>query len=279
MRRFNWTRQAQFALVAVCLMACARALAASPDDAQSGPPAKSSAPRISFFEERPINWRTLVPDVVRDQRPIWTFPTQLARGQHWEPTLGIAAVFGGLVALDPHDSPYFRTNSSSFSGFNHRLSGTDAAIGIGLVPAAFYAVGLVRKDSYATHTSLLAGESVVDAGILTWVLKNATGRLRPIDIPTGGNYSDTWFKTYHPLLRADTSFPSAHTIAAFSVATVFAHRYRDHRWVPWVAYGAATLVGFSRVTLQAHFPSDVFAGAAFGYLISRFVVMPGREPE
>jgi membrane-associated phospholipid phosphatase len=45
-----------------------------------------------------------------------------------------------------------------------------------------------------------------------------------------------------------------------------------------VAYGAATLVGFSRLTQQAHFPSDVFAGAALGYFISRDVVMPGREP-
>jgi len=140
-------------------------------------------------------------------------------------------------------------------------------------------LGLARKDSYATHTSLLAGESAVDAEILGWVLKNATGRLRPSAIPPGGSYSDTWFKTYHPLLRADAGFPSGHAIAAFSVATVFAHRYASHRWVPWVAYGAATLVGFSRVTLQAHFPSDVFAGAAFAYVISRFVVMPGREPE
>jgi membrane-associated phospholipid phosphatase len=195
------------------------------------------------------------------------------------PTLGIAAVFGGLVALDPHDTPYFRTNSSTFSRFNRGLSGTHTEIGIALVPASFYVAGLVRKDSYTTHTSLLAGESVVDAGILTWVLKNATGRLRPSAIPPGGSYSDTWFKTYHPALRADGSFPSAHTIAAFSVATVFAHRYGNHRWVPWVAYGAATLVGISRVTLQAHFPSDVFAGAAFGYIISRYVVMPGREPE
>ena len=273
------TRQAASVWVGVWLAAGACACAASPVVAQSGATAQSPSPPVSIFEERPINWRTLVPDILRDQRPIWTFPAKLAGGEHWEPTLGIAAAFGGLVALDPHDSPYFRNNKSSFSTFNHRLNSTNTAIGIGLVPVSFYALGLVRKDSYATHTSLLAGESVVDDAILTWVFQNATGRLRPKVITTGGSYSNTWFKTYHPLLRADTSFPSAHSIAAFSVATVFARRYGSHRWVPWVAYGAATLVGFSRVTLQAHFPSDVFAGAAFGYIISRFVVMPGREPE
>jgi membrane-associated phospholipid phosphatase len=182
------------------------------------------------------------------------------------------------VALDARDTPYFR-KTSAFSGFNSALSGTNAALGTVLVPASFYALGLARKDSYATHTSILAGESVVDSEILAWVLKNATGRQRPSAVPVGGNYSDTWFETYHPLLRGDGGFPSGHAIAAFSVATVFAHRYRSHRWVPWVAYGAATMVGFSRVTLQAHFPSDVFAGAAFGYVISRYVVMPRREPE
>jgi membrane-associated phospholipid phosphatase len=276
---FNMTGQARSVLVGMCLMASTCAFAASPQDAQSGATAKSPSPPVSIYEERPINWRSIVPDILHDQGPIWTSPAKLARGEDWKPTLGIAFALGGLVALDPHDSPYFHNNSSSFSGFNRRLSGTNTAVATVLVPASFYALGLVRKDSYATHTSLLAGEAVVDSEILAWVLKNATGRQRPSAIPQGRSYSDTWFKTYQPPLRADGSFPSGHSIAAFSVATVFARRYGNHRWVPWVAYGAASLVGVSRVSLQAHFPSDVFAGAVFGYIISRYVVMPGRERE
>jgi membrane-associated phospholipid phosphatase len=72
------------------------------------------------------------------------------------------------------------------------------------------------------------------------------------------------------------SFPSGHSIAAFSVATVFARRYPTHRWLPYVAYGLAATVGFSRVSLSAHFPSDVFLGAALGVAVSRFTVLNGR---
>jgi membrane-associated phospholipid phosphatase len=62
-------------------------------------------------------------------------------------------------------------------------------------------------------------------------------------------------------------------MAAFSLATVVARRYGKHRWVPYTAYGLAALVGFSRITLSAHFLSDVFMGGALGYSISRFAVL------
>ena len=59
----------------------------------------------------------------------------------------------------------------------------------------------------------------------------------------------------------------------FSVATIVARRYGKHKWVPYVSYGVAALVGFSRITLSAHFVSDVFVGGALGYSVSRFAVL------
>jgi hypothetical protein len=38
----------------------------------------------------------------------------------------------------------------------------------------------------------------------------------------------------------------------------------------------AGTIGFSRITLQAHFPAEVFLGAALGYSISRFAVLRGQ---
>ena len=141
-------------------------------------------------------------------------------------------------------------------------------------PVSLYAFGLARGDAGMRKTALLAGEAVAGAEIATAVLKLATRRVRPAAVPPGGNYSDTWFDSRGQALSGNGGFPSGHAAAAFALATVVARRYGPgHRWVPYAAYGAAALVGFSRVTLSAHFVSDAFVGGAIGYSIGRFAVL------
>ena len=122
---------------------------------------------------------------------------------------------------------------------------------------------------------IVAGDlNAADSFILSTVIKGVTRRTRPSAVPPNGNFSDTWFKTgAGSSFSGDASFPSGHSIAAFSVATVFARRYSNHRWVPWLAHGLAGPGSLSRITGQAHFASDVFVGAALGYSISRFAVL------
>lgn len=97
-------------------------------------------------------------------------------------------------------------------------------------PVAFYLYGLARKDSYAKHTVLLAGEAVLDSEILTTVMKDIDRRLLPAQVPPNSDFSDTWFLGHGRVLRGTGSFPSGHTIAAFSIATIFADRYPKPRW-------------------------------------------------
>ena len=73
-------------------------------------------------------------------------------------------------------------------------------------------------------------------------------------------------------MAASTSFPSGHTTVIFAAATVYAEEYRNIPWVPYVSYGVATLVGLSRITENKHWISDVFAGAALGYVTGLQVV-------
>jgi len=242
-------------------------------DAQS--PAQTAAP-VPASAGREVSWRRLPANVLHDQKDLWLFPVQLAHGRHWLPTTAVIGVTAGLLALDAHDVSYFR-RTDSFSGFNRGFSGTITGVEIAAVPAAIYGVGLARKDSYAQQTALLSGEAVADSGILVVVMKDISRRLRPSDIAPRGDFTDTFFRSPATVTGAGSAFPSGHTILAFSVATVIARRYgRNHRWVPWVAYGAAGVIGFSRITVQSHFPSEVFLGAALGYSVARFDVLRDR---
>jgi membrane-associated phospholipid phosphatase len=222
--------------------------------------------------DRPVSWKLLLPNVLNDQERIWSFPAKVAEGRDWLPAAAVLGAGVSLVALDPVEGSYFHS-TSSFHGFNNVFTSSNTVYGTIAVPASLYLAGLLRKDSKMKQTALFAGEAVADAEILTTVLKDATRRLRPAGVPAHGNYWDSWFESRGSLLSANGGFPSGHTIAAFSIATVVARRYRNHRWVPYVAYGAAALVGFSRLTLSAHFTSDVFIGAALGYSIGRFAVL------
>lgn len=250
------------------------------------PPA--STPKTSPFpadamsgkaQERPVSWSLLVPNFLEDQKQIWLFPLGLAKGQHWVPTIPIVAATGGLVVLDPFVTPYFRT-SDEFKTFDRVFSPTNTErVFLGL-PVVWYLGGLATHSRYTRETGFLAGETLADAELLTAIMQSVTGRIRPRNIPlpeNGGDYTHTWFKTNGGFPRGG-GFPSGHAAGAFSVATVFARRYgRKHRWVPWVSYSLATVTGFSRVTWSAHFPSDVFLGAALAYVIGRYVVLRNAE--
>ena len=230
-----------------------------------GPPAQETG--------RPVSWVRLVPNILSDQKKIWLFPTQLARGRHVVPALAVVSITAALVATDAHTGGYFR-NTTSFQGFNQVFTGNALAIGTVAAPAALYIGGLAARNSYARNTALLAAEAVGDSEILTTVMKDIDQRKRPAAYPTGGTLTDSWFNSQGNWVRGRGSFPSGHTIAAFSIGTVIARRYgRRHRWVPYVAYGLSGLVGFSRMTLNAHFASDVFMGGALGYSIGRFAVL------
>ena len=263
-------------LLFVTIVPLGKSQGTPPDSSNGTPPTQS--PGVSPTRatgERPISWKQLFPNIIQDQKPIWLFPVHVAQGKHLKPTAAFILATAGLVALDPHTAPYFR-RTNSFADFNRTFSGGRTALGTALVPLAFYGVNLVRKDTYGQRTALYIAEAVADAEILTTVMKNVDRRLRPSDIPPYGDYSHTWFKATGPVLQGPGGFPSGHTIAAFSVATVFANRYRKHRWVPYVAYGLAGWVGFTRISLQSHFVSDVFAGAALGYVIAHNVTL--RQP-
>ncbi|HZP32666.1 MAG TPA: phosphatase PAP2 family protein [Candidatus Acidoferrales bacterium] len=223
-----------------------------------------------------ISWKHLPKRILEDQKDLWLFPTQLARGRHWVPTLAITGATGVLIATDPHDQPWFR-NNPSFEETSEIFSTSNTAIFEFGVPAVVYVTGLLRHDSYTTQTAILTAEAYLDSAIPHVVLKDISRRLRPSEVAPTHDFRDTFFQAHVTAFGKGSSFPSGHAAAAFSIATVMARRYGKHKWVPWISYGLAGLISVSRVPDMAHFPSDVFVGAALGYTITRFDVFRERS--
>lgn len=268
------------ACAVVCLFVWSlalRAQSAAPTLAQApldlspsvGSSSSGSSSSSSSAESRDVSLSLLPGNFVRDQKTMWSFPWQLAKGKEWAPAVTVSAATLALLSADPHVDPYFN-HTPAFRGFNHVFGSNITGAETILIPSALYAIGRYTGDSYMEKTALFAGEAVADSEMLRVFMNSVTTRWRPQDIFRQRTYSNTFF---HSKSFVGSSFPSGHMIAASAIATVIARRYRSHRWVPWASYGLAGVIGFSRVTLHAHFPSDVFLGTVLGYGIGRYDVL------
>lgn len=222
--------------------------------------------------QRPVSFGALIPNIAEDQGSIWRSPAQLKRKRVWIPVAAVLGTAAALIAADPHDAPYFR-RTSEFNGYSHAMTSTVTAAGIAAAPGALLAFGFLDHNSKATNTALLTAEALADSWVVGTALKDAFMRQRPSQTPLNGNFSDTWFEHRTSLIDPNGGMPSGHTLYAFTVATVVARRYGNHKWVPYVSYGLATAVALSRVTGTEHFISDVFVGGVLGYSIGRFAAL------
>ena len=97
-------------------------------------------------------------------------------------------------------------------------------------------------------------------------LKFVTGRSRP--------RKNLGTSDFHPF-NGGASFPSGHTAAAFALAATIAE-HEDRAWIKGLAYGVASLVGYARIDHDAHFASDVTAGAFIGVGVAKRVARLNR---
>lgn len=153
--------------------------------------------------------------------------------------------------------------SSSMNKISRGVSNLGDGAVDGALVVLSYAAGRAAGDKKLSDTAFLAGESFLVANAAGAVLKYTAGRSRP--------YADRGNMSFRPFTfkTATSSFPSGHTISAFSVASVFAARYGGA--VPAVSYGLASLVAAQRVYARRHWVSDVAAGAFIGACVGRRV--------
>ncbi len=125
----------------------------------------------------------------------------------------------------------------------------------GVVSFGTLTYGLIKKDKQMRQN---AYETFLNLGISTIIsegIKIAINRTRPAD-----KYPNEIFVNSP---THGSSFPSGHTTLAFATATTLALDYK--KWYVIVpAYLWAGSVGYSRMYLGKHYPSDMLGGIIVG---------------
>ena len=245
--RSNRTSKCLFAMVlsTVFLSAVISAHAQAPSSTPQ--PSKTPTLESQFFK-----------NVLRDQKAIWTSPFHLrGRDARWLAPLSLGTA--ALIATDRRTGDEIAESTSQLNA-SRIVSYAGSAYGVGGIAATFYLFGRARHDERARETGLLGAEALIDSAIVVTALKEITQRGRPLSGRDRSEFFD-----------GGSSFPSGHSIEAWSLAAVIANEYHDHRWVQIGAYGIASAVSLSRFTGSKHYLSDVLVGSAAGYGIGRYV--------
>lgn len=134
-----------------------------------------------------------------------------------------------------------------------RITDLGSLIFSGLFPLVLIVLNIGRTRNLGIE--MLASLSF--SQVFVQLLKRTLTRERPYKILENIRTFDITLKDY--------SFPSGHTTASFSMATILSY-YLPQFLILFIAI--ALLVGISRIYLAVHYPSDVIVGIVLGILSS-----------
>lgn len=132
---------------------------------------------------------------------------------------------------------------------------TNTAVPLSIAtPVVMYTIGLIHKDSLIKQKALFIGETFLASAFVTIASKSIFKRDRPY----------VTHPSIQPLsVEGSYSMPSGHTSSAFATATSLSMAFP--KWYIVVpSFVWASSVGYSRMHLGVHYPSDVLVGALVG---------------
>ena len=190
--------------------------------------------------------------------------------------LGTAALLSNWdddIALSSQESRYKSGGLTSFANRASKVNETTLTAG-GII---IWGIGRLKKSKTTADIALHATESVVLASVASQLIRGPLGRTRPWVTADSNQYDFDAFQGFRNF--NNRAFPSIHTSSSMAVATVLTmETHRRHPGAtPLVApllFGAGLLPGLSRIQLNQHWASDIFAGAFMGifagYKVTRY---------
>ena len=227
--------------------------------AQTWPPAPSvpNAPE----PQEPVTLRATPLNLLKDEGAIWSSPARI-RGKDFGYLIPLGLVVTGAITADHQAMADVVSHDPSFNNTNTNASNVLVSPFIA-APAVMFGVGHFTGNDHARETGILGGEAILNSLAVEQGMKLMFWRERPTVDGAKGKFFQT-------SVGWDSSFPSSHSVIAWSSAAVLADEYPG-RLNELGIYTLATGVSLTRVLGQQHFPSDVLVGSAFGWMIGHYV--------
>jgi len=208
----------------------------------------------------------------------WTYQDGAALVHEVRPHMPYIAAGGAALLLPgPEIDPVVLNGVQSADRglFHDYLRVTNELGGPKVAPAAagIFAISLLTDDTKFQDAAFTSLESIIYSGISMYALKYTFGRFRPEEGLGAREFE---------MFSGNTSFPSGHTATAFALVTPWALYYDTPASYALMALPVGTAL--ARVAKDRHWPTDVVAGAAIGYLTARFLTerhqrVSGAEPD
>jgi hypothetical protein len=186
------------------------------------------------------------------------------RGREWRKVgLGVGLVLAVSALDEPIHSAVDRGHPSGLSSFADTIRPLGQEAGIALFAGAWVAGRATHRPRWVALGQDGLEASLIASGLIVPALKSISGRPRPRESPS--------IEAGFGFFTGDQSFPSGEAAQAFALASVLAS-HAESRWVQGAAYGVAGVLSLNRIAVDAHWTSDVIAGALIGTAVGRWVV-------
>jgi membrane-associated phospholipid phosphatase len=213
-------------------------------------------------EEQPSQLRPFHGRLGRDIGDLVRLPVTMD-GRQWL-RFGTAVLAVGAVSLfDDEIRGFVRSGDAGSEDFARTVRPIGKMGGLAFLGGSWLAGRAFHRPGLSAMAADGFEATVLSAGLITPALKGLVGRSRPHQGLGSGSFA------------GNQSFPSGEVTEAFAIASVVS-AHAGRKWVKGLAWSLAGLTAWQRIELDAHWGSDVLAGALIGASVGRWVVRRNR---